>query len=54
VIKAQKGKIIHHYKNSKEKLLKTNAAIWFNHNARMPIVTCFIAVSFVATLVPAP
>jgi len=30
VINAQHARMIHHYKNTKEKLLETNLAIWFN------------------------
>lgn len=30
VISVQQARNIHHYKNTKEKLLTTNAAIWFN------------------------
>jgi hypothetical protein len=30
VINSQKARIIHNYKNTKEKLLTNNAAIWFN------------------------
>ena len=35
VIKAQQARIIHHYKNTKEKLLKTNAAIRCNRMCRL-------------------
>jgi len=30
VTNAQQARIIHHYKNTKEKSLKTNAVIWAN------------------------
>jgi hypothetical protein len=30
IIQAQQAKICNYYKNTKLKLLKTNAAIWFN------------------------
>ena len=30
VINAQHARMIHHYKNTKEKLLETNLAIWVN------------------------
>jgi len=30
MINAQHARMIHHYKNTKEKLLETNLAIWFN------------------------
>ena len=30
VINAQHVRMIHHYKNTKQKLLETNLAIWFN------------------------
>jgi hypothetical protein len=35
VINAQPAGIIHHYKNSREKLLKAIAAIWFNKMCRL-------------------
>ena len=35
VINAQQAKIIHHHKNTKQKLLKTNAVIWFNKMCRL-------------------
>jgi hypothetical protein len=35
VIEAQQARIIHHYKNTKDKLLKTNVAIWFNKMCRL-------------------
>jgi len=31
--------IIHHYKNTREKLLQTNAAIWFNKMCRFKQLT---------------
>ena len=34
VINAQQVRIIHLHKNTKQKLLKTNAAIWFNKMCR--------------------
>jgi hypothetical protein len=34
VTNAQQVRIIHHYKNTKEKLLKTNTAIWLNKVCR--------------------
>jgi hypothetical protein len=39
VINTQQARIIHHYKNSKEKLLKTNAEIWFNKMCRFIYIT---------------
>jgi hypothetical protein len=35
IISAQQAKISNIYKNTKLKLLKTNAAIWFNITCRM-------------------
>jgi len=34
LINAQKAKIIHAYENTKQKLRRTNAAIWFNKVCR--------------------
>jgi hypothetical protein len=34
IINVKQAKIYNHYKNKKEKLLKTNAAIWFNKMCR--------------------
>jgi hypothetical protein len=39
VINAQQARIIHHYKNTKEKLLKTNAAIWCNKMCKFKHLT---------------
>ena len=33
-VNIQQAKIIYRYKNTKEKLLETNAAIWFNKRRR--------------------
>ena len=35
VINAQQARIIHHYKNTKEKLLKANAAVCLNKVCRL-------------------
>lgn len=32
--KNQEARIVHHYENTEEKLLETNAAIWFNKKSR--------------------
>jgi len=34
-----KQEIVHHYKNTREKLLQTNAAIWFNKVCRFKQLT---------------
>ena len=34
VINAQQAKAINRYRNTREKLLRTNAAIWFNKRCR--------------------
>ena len=39
VINAQPARIIHHYKDTKEKLLKTNAAVWFKKMFRFKQLT---------------
>jgi hypothetical protein len=39
VTDAQRAKIIKNFKNAKEKLLKTNAAIWFNEIRRINQLT---------------
>jgi hypothetical protein len=57
MINAHQARIIHHYKNTKEKLLKTNALVWFNKMCRLHHLTpktCFIAVSFMKPLIPVP
>ena len=39
VINAQQARIIHHHKNTKQKLLKTKAAMWFNSMRRLKHLT---------------
>jgi hypothetical protein len=39
LISAQQGREINNYKNTKEKLLKTNAAIWFNKICKIDQLT---------------
>jgi len=39
LINAQKAKIVHTYENKKEKLHRTNAAIWFNKVCRLNNLT---------------
>ena len=34
VTKDQQARISHHYKNTEQKLLQTNATIWFNKKCR--------------------
>ena len=47
----QKARIIHHYKNTKEKLLQTNAAMWFNKIVCLSSVKIILFVYVLATLV---
>jgi len=39
VINTQQARIIHLHKNTKQQLLKTNAAIWFNKMCRLKHLT---------------
>jgi len=34
IINAQQAKQIHHFKNTKERLYKTNASVWYNKTCR--------------------